>query len=190
MKAVDTAFAGSGRTTRPESVRVWDPLVRIFHWTLVAAFATAWLSAEHWGLLHRSAGYLIAGLVVIRILWGFVGPRHARFTDFVRGPSTVLAFLRDTLRLRAPRHLGHNPAGGAMVVALLLALFVITGSGIMMTTDAFWGVRWVRELHEISVDLTLVLLALHVLGVIVASFENRENLVAAMLTGRKQAERN
>jgi cytochrome b len=188
VRRADQAIADSGRVRRPDSVRVWDPLVRIFHWTLATAFFTAWLSAEEWGFLHRSAGYVILSLVAFRLLWGFVGPRHARFTDFVRSPSAVIAFLRDTLRLRAPRYLGHNPAGGAMAIALLLALTVISGSGVMMTTDAFWGVRWVRELHEISVNFTLLLVALHVAGVVVASFEHRENLVSAMVTGEKRAE--
>jgi len=177
----------SGRQMRPETVPVWDPLVRIFHWALVAAVATAWLTAEESLSAHEISGYVVAGLVAFRVLWGIVGPRRARFTDFVRSPAAILGFLRDTARFRAARHLGHNPAGGAMVIALLVALAVITGSGYMMTTDAFWGVRWVREAHEIAVNLTIVLLVLHVLGVVLASFEHRENLVAAMVTGRKRA---
>jgi cytochrome b len=176
-----------GRATRPETVRVWDPAVRIFHWALVAAFLTAWVSAEESDSVHEAAGYVVAGLVAFRVIWGIVGSRHARFADFVRSPATVLRFLRETLRFRAPRYLGHNPAGGAMVVALLVALAAIAGSGFMMTTDAFWGVRWVREAHEIAVDVTVLLLVLHVLGVLLASIEHRENLVAAMFTGRKRA---
>jgi cytochrome b len=89
--------------------------------------------------------------------------------------------------LRAKRYLGHNPAGGAMVIALLAALAVVTGTGVMMTTDAFWGLEWVEELHEIAVNLTLGLIALHILGVILASLEHGENLVMAMITGRKRA---
>lgn len=175
------------RATRPGMVPVWDIAVRVFHWTLVGAFLTAWVSAEEWDAVHEIAGYVVAGLVAFRLLWGIVGSRHARFADFVRSPATVLRFLRDTVTLSAPRYVGHNPAGGAMVVALLIALATIAGSGFMMTTDAFWGVRWVREAHEIAVDATLVLIALHVLGVVLASIEHRENLVAAMFTGRKRA---
>ena len=166
---------------------MWDPAVRIFHWGLVAAFLTAWITAEESQSIHEISGYVVAGLVAFRVFWGIVGSRHARFADFVRSPGTVLSFLRDTMKFRARRSLGHNPAGGAMVVALLVALIVITGSGFMMTTDAFWGVRWVRETHEIAVNATLVLLVLHVLGVVLASVEHRENLVAAMFTGRKRA---
>jgi cytochrome b len=187
LTSADEAMADSGRVQRSESVRVWDPMVRIFHWTLVIAFATAWLTGEEWKSLHVKAGYLIAGLVGFRVVWGFVGPRRARFADFVRGPGTVAAFLRDTLRMRAPRHLGHNPAGGAMVVALLVTLAVIVSSGFAMTTDMFWGVRWVRETHEIAVNVALALVALHVIGVVAASIEHRENLVAAMVSGRKRA---
>jgi cytochrome b len=120
------------------------------------------------------------------MIWGLVGSRHARFADFIYRPSTVFAFLKDTVALRARRYLGHNPAGGAMVIALLLALGVVTSTGIMMTTDAFWGVRWVRESHEIAANLTLALVILHIAGVAFASFEHRENLAKAMVTGRKR----
>lgn len=181
----------TGRDTRPapdrgEWVRVWDPLVRVFHWSLVAAFAFAFLTAEEWDGGHEAAGYVVAGLIGFRLLWGIVGTRHARFGDFLYRPATVVAFLRDSIRLRAARFLGHNPAGGAMVIALLLMLGVITGTGHLMTTDAFWGVKWVEELHELAANLTLGLIALHVLGVLVASFEHGENLVRAMITGRKR----
>ena len=176
-----------GRALRPTMVRVWDPLVRVFHWGLVAAFTTAWLTAEEFGKVHHLAGYVVAGFVIFRVLWGFVGSRYALFSDFLYRPSTVMSFLTDSIAFRARRYLGHNPAGGAMVVALLLALAVVTVSGIMMTTDAFWGVRWVREAHEIAVNLTLGLVFLHVAGVVLASFEHKENLVKAMVTGRKRS---
>jgi cytochrome b len=175
-----------GRALRPATVRVWDPLVRIFHWGLVASFATAWLTAEEFEKVHHQAGYIVAGLVTFRVVWGLVGSRHARFSDFLYRPSAVMSFVGDSIAFRARRYLGHNPAGGAMVVALLLALAVITASGIMMTTDAFWGVRWVREVHEIAVTFTIVLIFLHVAGVVLASFEHKENLVKAMVTGRKR----
>ena len=137
--------------------------------------------------VHVAAGYTIAGLVATRILWGVVGPRHARFSNFVRPPSEVLAYLRDVLLLRAPRYLGHNPAGGAMIVALLAALISTCVTGYMMTTDAYWGAKWVEELHELLANLTVGLVVAHIIGVLVASFEHRENLVAAMITGRKRA---
>ena len=100
----------------------------------------------------------------------------------------MTGYLRDTARLRAKRYLGHNPAGGAMIVALLVMLSIIGATGFMMTTDAFWGVAWVQDAHETAVSLTLGLVVLHILGVIVASYEHGENLVRAMITGRKRVE--
>jgi len=177
----------AGRRVRPVTVAVWDPLVRVFHWSLVAAFVTAWATGEEIMSVHKLAGYVIIGLLAFRVLWGLVGPRHARFADFLHSPVTVVAFLKDSLALRARRYIGHNPAGGAMVIALLLTLAIITASGFMMTTDAFWGVHWVRETHEAAVNVALVLVALHLAGVGLASLEHRENLVKAMVTGRKRA---
>lgn len=110
-------------------IRVWDPLIRIGHWVLVAAFATAYLTEGEPQWLHSFAGYAIAVTVAIRILWGFVGPRRARFSDFVTGPGRVLTYLRDLISGRAERHVGHSPAGGAMTVALLFALALTALSG-------------------------------------------------------------
>ena len=174
------------RSTGVRTVRVWDPLVRVFHWSLVAAFVVAWATGDELMSVHEFAGYVIMGLIAFRIVWGFVGPRHARFADFVKAPETVVGYLRGSFRRRAPRYLGHNPAGGAMVVFLLVMLIAITATGYMQTTDAFWGVRWVRETHEIAVNITLAAIFLHVVGVIFASVEHRENLVKAMVTGKKK----
>jgi cytochrome b len=182
-----TSKAGAGGVMPPATVRVWDPLVRILHWSLVALFAFAFVTADEWDSAHETAGYVIASLVAVRIIWGLLGPRHARFSDFVRGPSTVARFLKDSASIRAKRHVGHNPAGGAMVLALLFSIGVIAGTGFMMTTDRFWGVEWVEDAHELVVYGTLGLIALHVGGVIFASFEHRENLVRSMVTGRKRA---
>jgi cytochrome b len=167
-------------------VPVWDPLVRVFHWSLVAAYATAWLSdGEH--ATHRLAGYLVLGLVVFRLAWGFVGSPHARFADFVPSPRRLLAYLRDLRRGRAERHLGHNPAGGAMIVAMLALLLALGFTGWLQTTVSFWGVGWVEELHEFLANASLVLVGLHLLGVALSSLLHRENLVRAMITGRKPA---
>jgi cytochrome b len=171
----------------PAEVRVWDPLVRIFHWSLVIAFATAWISAGESGHIHRLAGYAVLGLVGFRLAWGLIGTRHARFADFVRGPGAVLRYLGELRRGRPARHRGHNPAGGAMVVALLTLLMIAAGSGYMLTTDAFWGVEWVAGLHAAAANLALILIPLHVAGVVLSSLIERDNLVLAMITGRKRA---
>ncbi len=181
---IDQATDGGG-VTPPPKVKVWDPVVRVFHWSLVTAFFTAWISAEEWDRVHEWMGYLVLGLITVRILWGIIGARHARFADFVYRPSTILAFLRDSTHLRAKRYLGHNPAGGAMVMALLACLAAVSATGIMLTSDTFWGVEWVEELHEFIVNLTLGLVGLHIAGVVVASLEHRENLVGSMITGWK-----
>jgi cytochrome b len=182
-----SATSGDETTMVPRMVRVWDPFVRIFHWSLVGLFVIAFATGEEIEWLHLTAGYAIASLVVFRILWGFMGSRHARFADFVRGPREVLDYMHEAARLRAPRTLGHNPAGGAMVLALLMLLIGISATGIMMTTDVFWGAQWVEDAHEALVYLALGLVVLHVAGVIFSSIEHGENLVKAMVTGRKRA---
>lgn len=173
-------------TTAP-LVHVWDPFVRIFHWSLVGLFVLAFATGDEIEWLHLAAGYAIAGLILLRVIWGFVGPRHARFSDFVRTPREVTGYVRSAIRLRAPRYLGHNPAGGAMIIALLAMLIGISATGFMMTTDTFWGAQWVEDLHEGLVYVTLGLIALHVAGVVFAGIEHGENLVKAMITGRKRA---
>ena len=166
--------------------RVWDLAVRLFHWSLVASFAVAWISAEEWQDLHLWAGYAAAALVAFRLVWGLAGTRYARFRQFVRRPRVVVAYLRDVLSGREARYLGHNPAGGAMILALLLAMAGLCLTGWLYTTDAYWGVEWVEETHELLANLLLALVGLHVLGVLLASLRHRENLVRAMVTGRKR----
>lgn len=176
----------AGGAMPPATVRVWDPFIRIFHWSLVALFAIAFLTGDEIEWLHLWAGYAIALLVTLRLFWGFVGPRYARFSDFVRGPTAVWSYLRKALRLDAPRTLGHNPAGGAMILALLGLLIGLCSTGILMTTDTFWGSKMLEEIHEALAYATLALVGLHVVGVIFASIEHGENLVKSMLTGRKR----
>jgi cytochrome b len=185
MSAInDTIEAGGGKP--PASIKVWDPFVRVFHWSLAGLFLLAYATGDEIENVHIVAGYTITGLLGLRILWGFVGPRNARFSDFVRSPRAVLAYMRDVALLGAPRYLGHNPAGGAMVVALIVALIVTCTTGYVMTTGSFWGAKWVEEIHEAFANLTVGLVVVHLLGVLVASFEHSENLVKAMITGRKR----
>lgn len=177
----------AGGAMPPVSVKVWDPFVRLFHWSLATLFVCAYLTGEDYDWLHRAAGYSIAVLVVLRVIWGFVGPRHARFADFVRRPREVVLFLRDSLKLKAPRVLGHNPAGGMMVIALLVMLSLVCVTGMLLTTQTYWGSATVKGLHELAVYTTMGFVLLHLAGVALASIEHGENLVKAMVTGRKES---
>ena len=165
-------------------MRVWDAFVRIAHWTLVLCVIAAWFAR---GAPHEWLGYAALIIVVLRILWGFAGTRYARFAQFVRGPTPTLAYAARVLARREERYLGHNPLGGWMIVALLGMLVLVGGSGWLATTDRYWGVEWVEELHEALANGLAALAFLHVGGVVYSSLRHRENLVAAMLTGRKRA---
>ena len=188
MVARDRSLVSAGRISRPAEVKVWDPVIRVFHWTLVACFFLAWATGDEIQWLHKRIGYIVIALVISRVVWGLVGSRQARLADFVPGPRRFLDYCRDLVSFRAKRHLGHNPAGGAMIVALLLMLAVIGGSGYLMTTDMFWGVGWMESLHETAVNVTVGLVCLHVAGVVITSLCHRENLIRAMITGRKRVE--
>lgn len=206
--------------SRPESTLVWDPLIRFGHWALVAAFAVAYLSAEEEAggpdPLHVWGGYIVGAIVVLRVVWGFVGPRHARFRDFVRSPFSALLYFIDLLHGRARRYIGHSPAGGAMVIALLVCLAATVATGliaygeegkgplaVVMVTGANANGKEVEhrapaktgteelestigELHGLLATITLVLVGAHIFGVVVASVAHKENLVLAMITGRKR----
>jgi cytochrome b len=185
MSTVDHTIAAGGATPSA-TIKVWDPFVRVFHWSLAALFLAAYVTGEDAGRVHVAAGYAIAGLIALRMVWGFVGARHARFSNFVQPPRAVLAYLRDAALLRAPRYLGHNPAGGAMIIGLLVMLLGTGLTGYLMTTDAFWGAKWVEGIHEAFANLTVGLIVFHILGVLLSSVLHGENLVKSMITGRKR----
>lgn len=174
------------RAPSNNQIPVWDWFVRVFHWATVALVATAFLATDDKSI-HEPVGYIVLALVVARLVWGVVGGRHARFSDFVTGPATVLRYLRDLARGRARRFIGHNPAGGVMVLALLGLLLVVTVSGWLSETDRFFGVEWISNLHHLSAWLLLLLIVCHLAGVFVGSVLHGEKLILAMLTGRKPA---
>lgn len=169
------------------TVRVWDRFVRVFHWMLVLCFFGAWWSTESIGWVHKGCGYAALALVVARVVWGFVGSGHARFASFVPTPRALLAYLGALLRGREPRSLGHNPAGAVMILFLLGAVGAIGISGWMLTLDAFWGNELVELTHTLLVDAALVAVALHVAANVYESVRQRDNLIGAMVTGRKRA---
>jgi len=214
--------------TSENTVRVWDPLVRIGHWTLVAAFFTAYFTEDDFLTQHVWAGYVVGAVVLVRIAWGFVGPQHARFADFVRSPSATFGYLRELIALHPRRYLGHNPAGAAMIVTLLISVSATVYTGLVLYAvednagplaplvadqaappalpalvvtaraqdmdddeheaseeerEEFW-----EELHEFFANLTLALVVLHVAGMFFSAYLHRENLVKAMITGRKRVD--
>ncbi len=178
-----------GAPDRP-AIRVWDAFVRIAHWSLVVTLAGAWLTDDS-GAIHEWLGYAALAIVAARLVWGAFGTRYARFRQFVRSPAATLLYARQVWAHAEPRHIGHNPLGAYMIVLLVVMVILVAGSGWLYTTDAYWGVEWVEELHEGLADALLWLIALHVAGVAFSSLRHRENLVAAMLHGRKRApERN
>lgn len=171
-----------------KKIRVWDSFVRVFHWSLASLFLANFFELTKAGkTAHQAIGYIVVALVLARVVWGFVGARSARSADFVRHPREVIGYLRDVAKNRDRRHVGHNPAGGAMVVAMLSGLGLVALTGWMQTTDRFFGVDWVEGAHAILVNLLFAMVVLHVLGVLHASWRHRENLVSAMFTGKKRA---
>lgn len=183
----DPASALTDALPSPRVARVWDPLVRVFHWGLVLSFATAWLSRHSWEDLHHWAGYAAGALIVIRVLWGFFGTPYARFSQFVRSPAKVLGYIGDIASGSEARYIGHNPAGGAMVLVLMVAMLGAATTGWMMTTDTYFGVEWVEHLHNLLGNGLLLLVLAHLAGVAFASLRHKENLVRAMVSGRKRA---
>ena len=167
-------------------IPVWDALVRVLHWTLVLSVATAWLTRHSRGGWHEWIGYAALEVVANRVAWGFLGAGHARFSDFVRSPATTAAYARSVVSGREARYLGHNPLGGWMVVALLSMVALVGFTGWLYTTDRYWGVEWVEELHEALSNILFGFVALHIAGVVYTSLHHRENLVAAMIHGRKR----
>lgn len=189
-------------------IKVWDPFVRFFHWTVVVSFFIAYITEDDVMWLHEFAGYTILVLVIARIFWGLIGSRYARFTNFIYRPSIVKQYFKDSLGFKSKRYIGHNPLGGAMVILLLIMLLLTSWSGMKTegidifgntafniefvkpaiaddehdnNGDEFW-----EEIHEFFANSTLLLVFLHVAGVIFSSIAHGENLVRAMVTGYKR----
>jgi cytochrome b len=182
-------------------VKVWDVLVRLFHWTLVAGFAAAYLSAEmHKMALHVWVGYALVALLLFRVVWGFTGNRYARFKSFIFTPRETLAYMRSVCGGQPKHYYGHNPAGALMVFALLALLLAIFGTGLVtLAVIDFEGpllflanevsdetAYLFRDAHDWMVNIALLLIPLHLLGVVSGSLQHKENLVRAMVTGMKQ----
>lgn len=168
-----------------QPIRVWDWPVRIFHWSLAACVFIAFFTgeSERFSLLHQTLGYVSGGLLAFRLVWGFVGTRHARFASFIKGPQAILAYVKSLGQDTPEHHVGHNPVGGVAVL-LLMGLTALTAfSGWLIAGGDAPG--WQEELHEVSANSLMLVVAVHVLGVVLSSKQHKENLVRAMFTGFK-----
>ena len=181
----------------PGSVNVWDPFIRLFHWSLVMLFFIAYITEDDWLRVHVIAGYCISVLIGSRIIWGLVGSRYARFSQFIKSPATVIAYLKQMLRFKVPHYMGHNPAAAVMIIGLIVSITAICFSGIVIiaaenqgplagTAFSSINANWMEEIHEFFANFTLLLVFVHIGGVIVSSLLEGENLVRAMITGRKR----
>jgi cytochrome b len=171
-------------------VLIWDFPVRAIHWLLVLCFVGAYLTAEDDGLrlLHVTLGYTLAALMAVRIFWGFVGSRHARFTSFIKGPEATWKYLMSVLTAKPQQHTGHNPLGALAILGLMFLGLGVSFTGWCALHQI--GGEWNEELHEAIAEGMLVVVAIHVLSVIAASFLHHENLVKAMVNGCKTGKPN
>jgi cytochrome b len=207
------------------SIKVWDVFVRIFHWTLVGVMIGQYLTGDRFKNVHVKLGYFLICLVLARILWGFFGSKHASFSDFVYGPGTIITYLKGLNKGNPKHYLGHNPAGGIMIIILLFSLLVTSFTGLKILGSkgqgplADEGISIVRltyayedehddnddqqtyrkgrgqkskenefweEIHELMTGFMLFLIIVHISSVIVSSWVHKENLIFAMITGRKK----
>jgi cytochrome b len=168
-------------------VLIWDLPVRLFHWLLVICFFGAYITAEidELKIIHFTLGYTLAALIVIRIAWGFIGTTHAKFSNFIRHPKAAISYLRSMIRREHPTDVGHNPAGALAIVALLSLGLLVSLTG-WSTLHEMVG-EWAEEVHEVLANFMLVIVVVHIVAVVGGSFLQKENLVKAMITGKKTA---
>ncbi|WP_280570476.1 cytochrome b/b6 domain-containing protein [Chromohalobacter sp. 296-RDG] len=169
----------------PHKIKTWDPVVRILHWTLVIAFMTAWVSSGQWQTLHEWAGYTVGVIVALRVLWGLIGTRHARFVNFTYSRKEILKHLRDMRHGHERHYDGHNPAGSVMVFLLLGGLGLQAILGWLLTTHTFHESALIETIHPVLGNTLLAAAMLHILGVIISSKLTSQNLTKAMITSRK-----
>ena len=168
------------------TVAVWDLPLRLWHWAFAASILAAWFTPTVYDRLHRIVGYTVLGLLAFRLVWGFWGSRYSRFRMVGVRLRAAPRYLWNLRRGITGRYIGLNPAGTLMLVALLLATAISAITGAMSVTVTFFGVWWVEDTHHYSSDAVIVLVVLHVVGVLLMGLLQRENLIRAMITGRKR----
>jgi cytochrome b len=172
--------------TQAVSRPVWDRFVRVFHWTLVACVLLNSFVLDDGETVHQWSGYLASALVLARVVWGFVGSRHARFADFLPTPGRVAHHLRGLLTGQAEFHWGHNPLGALMMIALMGMVLALGVTGWMQGLDAYWGEEWLQDLHEVLGEALIVLVGLHAAAALIMGRMERTRLLKAMVTGTKE----
>ncbi len=180
-----------------KAVPVWDIPVRLFHWTLVLLIAFSWLSSEmDWMTWHMYSGYTILTLILFRILWGFAGSTHARFSDFIYGPRALIGYIKTLPSRTAAKFAGHNPLGGISVVLILLCVLTQAGTGLFANDDIINEgplvkhvtkelSDWLTTIHKYNFNVLLALIGVHITAVLYYLFWKSENLIKPMFTGRK-----
>lgn len=166
--------------------RVWDRFVRMFHWALVGCVALNLWVLEEGEDAHTWVGYAAVVLVLARLVWGFVGSRHARFADFLPTPARLKRHLQALRAGRPDHHWGHNPLGAMMMLALVSLVLALGFTGWMQSLDAFWGEGWLMDLHEHLAEGLMVLAGLHAVAALIMGRIERTRLVKAMVTGVKE----
>ncbi|MCB1340273.1 MAG: cytochrome b/b6 domain-containing protein [Pseudooceanicola sp.] len=186
MTASAPGAPGEGGRPGARDIPVWDPLVRLIHWSVALAVLLNATVLDPEGRPHEVAGYAVAGLVAVRLAWGLIGPGPARFATFPPNPAAALRHLRHWRAGAGTVHLSHNPLGALMVYNLWLTLLALVVTGVMMGTIRFFGIQWVEEAHEMAFDWLMISVALHVGGVVIDTLRTGVPLVRAMVTGRKR----
>lgn len=173
-------------SNQKQSVLVWDFPVRVFHWLLVISFAGAWITSEGeaWQMIHYAFGYSACMLVLFRIIWGLVGTKYARFTQFIKGPAATIHHLKSLFATNSHSELGHNPAGALAMVSLMILILLIGLSGYLNVKELFGNLA--GELHESLASIAMAVVVIHIAAAIFMSFFQKENLVRSMITGEKQ----
>ncbi len=186
--------------TKQQQIRVWDPLVRLFHWLLAACFLVAYVLEDDMLKLHVLAGSIVFGLIIFRLIWGVMGTQYSRFADFICSFKQIIQHLRDLVRMRPAQHTGHTPVGGVMIVLLLFGLLILTLSGVMLyalegASVPFAGLLsgvdldttiLIESIHGWLADVLMLFVLFHIAGVFFESFLQKQNLIRAMITGYKQ----
>lgn len=165
---------------------VWDRFVRVFHWSLVSCITLNYFVLNDGKTTHQIVGYMALTLVLARIIWGFIGSRHARFVDFFPTPSRLAHHFRDVRAGNHTANQGHNPVGALMMLALMATVLALGTTGWMQTLDAYWGEEWLQNLHRGIGNVLISLATLHALAAIVMGRIERTRLIKAMVTGIKE----